>query len=138
MSSVRPHRPIRSCGVCADTPDALRPSTTRSRACSRPNSRATTTAGMTRRNAFASTLRPACKGARAPRAHGPPAAARALVQEALDSLPVLPASSKFGDPALWRMQALREAGHDREALTLAESLSVRQPVDVALTAIVGA
>ena len=80
----------------------------------------------------------AWQGARELRAHGSPAAARALVQEALDSLPVLPASSKFGDPALWKMQALREAGHDREALTLAESLSVRQPGDVALTAIVGA
>ena len=80
----------------------------------------------------------AWQGARELRAHGSPVAARALAQEALDSFPVLPDSSKFGDPARWKMQALREAGHDREALTLAESLSVRQPGDVALTAIVGA
>jgi hypothetical protein len=80
----------------------------------------------------------AWQGARELRAHGSPAAARVLAQEALDSFPVLPTSSKFGQPSRWRMQALREAGRDGEALTVAESLSVRQPTDVVLMAIVGA
>jgi hypothetical protein len=80
----------------------------------------------------------AWQGARELRAHGSPLAGRALAQEALDSFPALPVTSRFGDPRRWRMEALREAGRDREAFSLAESLAVRHPGDAVLLATLGA
>jgi hypothetical protein len=69
----------------------------------------------------------AMAGASELRAHGSPAAARHLAQEALDSLPTLPATSKFGNPLRWRMEAMREAGRNSDAWPIAQQIFAAHP-----------
>jgi DNA-binding SARP family transcriptional activator len=73
-------------------------------------------------------------GASELRAHGSPAAARRLAQEALDSLPTLPATSRFGNPLVWRMEVLREAGRESEAFPIAQKLFAEHPHNLNLAA----
>ena len=83
----------------------------------------------------------AWQGARELRAHGSADAARRLAAEALDSLPTLPGSSKFGNPVQWRMEVLREAGRARDAWPIAIALAARRPKEpyfAATTAVLAA
>ena len=80
----------------------------------------------------------AWEGARELRAHGWADAARRLANDALDSLPTLPASSPFGNPLRWKMQVLRESGRPREALAIAEAFAAKNPNEANMAAIIGA